>query len=150
MFQFQPFAILAKEVKKKKDQVKLTMTFEEIIKSSHDDSYESLEPMAEKMYNEIFDLYKIGLEHFIIKLLDPFLELGFSQEYRNRNIDIDKIQEFKDYRNAVVHRKKDAKEIKEDYNIFTLKELLLKYINLLEELVIKKYYKKTKKFETLF
>ena len=79
LFQFQPFSILAKELKNKTDNKKLTMTFKEIIISD----IEGLDSMAEKMYSEIFNYHKLGPKVFIKKLLDTLFHIFLIISNRN-------------------------------------------------------------------
>jgi len=87
----------------------------------------------------------MSFQEFIKKLLDSFLKLNFSKNAKERNLDIDKIQSFRKYRNKIIHRKSETKDNQnKKFQNLELKQLLINYIDLVEELVISKYYDKSK------
>lgn len=146
LFYSEPQGIISKSFRSKKDQEKLVMSFREIIEEDYapNNKVILLVKMAEKMYSEIFDYGAMPFPEFIKKLLDSFLELNFTKSAQEKNLNFEKIQDFRDYRNEIVHRKSEKKEVqdKEFYNL-ELTELLINYINLIKELVISKFYKET-------
>jgi len=149
LFSDQPYIIIAKEIKNIKDQEKLKLSFKQIIELNAHELL--LEKMAEKMYSEVFDFYKLGVTYFVRKLLDSFLELEFSRYARERGLSTDELQAFKNYRNKLVHR--SIKERKPNNSIYLdnlkLKNLIIDYIDLIEELVSLKYYDEDRRREII-
>lgn len=141
-----PF-VMSKELKNKKDQEKLKMSYSEII--NPDDEW-LLNQMAKKMYNEIFDYHRLSIKIFIKKFLDDYLELDFQNECQKRGIDILILQKYRDLRNAIVHYKElDIKE-KDRISFSHCRDIILEYIILIEELTLNKYFLRTYDSPTLF
>ena len=100
--------VMAKPVKSPKDQKKLVMEYKDMIEEIYGYEESDLaELMADKMYDKIFDYHKMGLNKFITKLLEEFLELDFHHENQKYGIDIEMLKRFRDIRNSIIHDKED-------------------------------------------
>ncbi len=130
--------VMAKSLKNKKDQKKLTMEYKDIVYDFYDEEGFLQKYMAKKMYNEVFDYYRLNIDVFISKFLDDFLELDFQNESQKRNIDIKMLKEFRKIRNSIVHYK--TINLKEEINFKKCHNTVMDYITLVEELIFNKYY----------
>ena len=132
-------SVMATQLKSKKEQERLKMDYIDIIEDIYDYNGITLyENMAKKLYNEIFDYYRLNIDIFISKFLDDFLELDFKIESQKRNIDINVLKNYRDIRNSIVHYK--SLNIKEDMSFKNCLNVILDYITLVEELIYNKYY----------
>jgi len=99
--------------------------------------------MAEKMYKEIFSYDKMDFGLFIKKLLDDYLDINFSNECKRRNLEIGStLQNYKRIRNAIIHGKDQLSLKIKEFSVMKLKNLIIEYIRLVEELMYPNYFKK--------
>ena len=132
--------LMAKDLKNKKEQKKLTMNFKELIGELHGYDDDLSKNMAFKMYEEVFNYERMKIDMFISKFLDGFLELDFQNESKNRNIEINVLKEYREIRNSIVHYKRI--DYKEAISFEKLQKAILGYIFLVEELIYNHYYPK--------
>ena len=137
--------IMLKPQHNKKDQEKLLLSYDNIletyIRGDPDDLIAKI--MTERFYNEIFSYEKMPFNIFIKKLLDDYLELNFTNECKNRNLEFgDTLQNYKKYRNLIVHGNERLKFKGNKFSVSELNHLILEYIRLVEELIYPKYFKK--------
>lgn len=132
--------LMAKELKNKNDQKKLTLNFRDLIDELHGYDEDFTKNMAIKMYNEVFSYERMKIDMFISKFLDGFLELDFQNESKNRNIEIKVLKEYREIRNSIVHYKRI--DYKEAISFEKLQKAILGYIYLAEELIYNHYYPK--------
>lgn len=130
--------LMAKDLKNKKEQKKLTLNYKELIGElyGYDDGLSK--NMAIKMYNEVFNYERMKIDMFISKFLDGFLEIDFQNEIKNRKIDINVLKEYREIRNAIVHHKRI--DYKGKLSFTKLQNAILEYIFLVEELIYNHYF----------
>ncbi|MFW9874946.1 MAG: hypothetical protein ACFFG0_17705 [Candidatus Thorarchaeota archaeon] len=137
--------MMVKSLDSKKDEGKLKISYYEILEDYiHGDPLDRVPRiMAEKMYNEIFSYEKFEFAQFIKKLLNDFLELDFSNECKIRRFDFSiALQNYKKFRNAIIHGNDKLGLRQNEYSAMELKTLIIEYIRLVEELIYPKYFKK--------
>ncbi len=128
-----------------KDQKKLVISYDDVLKNyAHGDYYEEIPRiMSEKMYNEIFSYEKMPYDKFIKKLLDDYLDLGFTIECKKRGLEFgSNLQNYKKYRNAIVHGKERLSLKDKKFSVMELENLIIEYIRLVEELIYPNFFKK--------
>ncbi len=135
------YEVSKKDRKKNKLLISYKEILEYLIHGDPDEFIPSL--MAKKIYNEIFSYEKMGFEIFIKKLLDQHLDLDFTNESKNRNLEFGiSLQNYKEYRNKIVHGKHRLSLKEKEFSVMELETLIIEYIRLVEELVYPKYFKK--------
>ena len=134
--------LMAKDLKNKNDQKKLTLNYRDLIGELHGYDEDFTKNMAIKMYNEVFNYERMKIDMFISKFLDGFLELDFQNEIKNRSVEINVLKEYREIRNSIVHYKRiDYKEV---ISFGKLQKAIIGYIFLVEELIYNHYYPKKK------
>lgn len=137
---------MTKPQKAKKDQEKLVISYDDVLENYvHGDPLEEIPRiMSEKMYNEIFSYEKMPYDKFIKKLLDDYLDLGFTSECKKGGFEFGiTLQSYKKYRNAIVHGRERLSLKDKKFSIMELETLIIEYIRLVEELIYPNYFKKS-------
>ncbi len=137
--------IMNKPQKVKEDQKKLVISYDDVLENYvHGDYFNEIPRiMAERMYKKIFNYEKMPFDQFIKKLLDDYLDLGFTIESKKRGLEFGIIlQSYKKYRNAIVHGKERLSLKDKKFSIMELENLIIEYIRLVEELIYPNYFKK--------
>lgn len=130
--------LMAKDIKNKKEQKKLTLNYKELIGELYGYDEDLPKNMAIKMYNEVFNYERMSIDAFVSKFLDGFLEIDFQNEIKNRKIDINVLKEYREIRNAIVHHKRI--DYKGKLSFTKLQNAILEYIFLAEELIYNHYF----------
>lgn len=130
--------LMAKDLKNKKEQKKLTLNYKELIGELYGYDEDLPKNMAIKMYNEVFNYERMSIDAFVSKFLDGFLEIDFQNEIKNRKIDINVLKEYREIRNAIVHHKRI--DYKGKLSFTKLQNAILEYIFLAEELIYNHYF----------